>query len=413
MLLTSSFRNATTLSSLAIVGAAIFVVGCAESKAGTPPPAPPAVVVVPVVQRDVSLYIEALGSLDGYVNADIRARVRGILAGQRYQDGATVKPGQLLFTIDRSEFRIAADSARAALARAETARAHNKALLARRTSLGAAKVVSQQEVEDAEAAARDAEDQVHVAKAQLAQAALNLSYTEIRSPVGGLAGLAQVRTGNLVGQDGPTLLTTVSQVNPMRVSFPMSEGDYLKAAERLKRLDGRDLAWAEKQFSAMKDGKNSAIEGALDLILSDGTIYPQKGIIVAVNRQVDTSTGTIELQALFPNPDNLLRPGQYGRVRMRRTDAGANALLVPEKALIQIQGSYSLAVVGSGNKVSLRRVEVGPVAGTSRIITSGIGAGERVVAEGVQKVSDGMTVTPQVLASLQKTGAAAAPPAPH
>ena len=411
MLLTNLFRNTPVQGGLAIVGLTILTVGCAESKASTSAPAPPTVVVAPVVQRDVPLYIEALGSLDGYVNADIRARVRGVLAAQRYQDGATVKPGQLLFSIDRSEFRIAVDSARAALARAETALSHNKALLARRTSLGAAKVVSQQEVEDAEAAARDAEDQVRAAKAQLAQAELNLSYTEIRSPVGGLAGLAQVRTGNLVGQDGPTLLTTVSQVNPMRVSFPMSESDYLKAAERLKRLDGRDLAWAEKQFAAMKDGKKSTIEGELDLILSDGTIYPHQGLIVAVNRQVDTTTGTIQLQALFPNPDNLLRPGQYGRVRIRRTDAGANALLVPEKALIQVQGSYSLAVVGAGNKVTLRRVEVGPVAGTSRIVTSGISAGEQVVAEGVQKVSDGMTVAPQVLAALQTTGAAAPPSA--
>jgi len=409
MLLTNFVRNATVLS-----GLAVLVAGCAESKASTAAPLPPAVVVTPVVQRDVSLYIEALGSLDGYVNAEIRARVRGILAGQRYQDGATVKPGQLLFSIDRSEFRIAVDSARAALARAESALTHNKAILARRTSLGAATVVSQQEVEDAEAAARDAEDQVRAAKAQLGQAELNLSYTEIRSPVGGLAGLAQVRTGNLVGQDGPTLLTTVSQVNPMRVNFPMSEGDYLKAAERLKRLDGRDLAWAQKQFAAMIGGKaGNAIEGTLDLILSDGTIYPHQGLIVAVNRQVDTTTGTIQLQALFPNPDNLLRPGQYGRVRMRRADAGANALLVPEKALLQVQGSYSLAVIGSDNKVTLRRVEVGPVTGTSRIISSGVSVGERVVAEGVQKVSDGMTVAPQVLTALQKTVATVEPPAQH
>jgi len=406
MLPINAVRNAT-----AIGGLAILVIGCAESKASTSAPPPPTVVVAPVVQRDVPLYIEALGSLDGYVNADIRARVRGILAGQRYQDGATVTPGQLLFTIDRSEYRIAVDSARAALARAETALSHNKAQLARRTSLGAAKVVSQQEVEDAEAAARDAEDQVRAAKAQLGQAELNLSYTEIRSPVGGVAGLAQVRTGNLVGQDGPTLLTTVSQVNPMRVNFPMSEIDYLKAAERLKRLDGRDLAWAQKQFAAMKNG--NVMDGALDLILSDGTTYPHQGLIVAVNRQVDTTTGTIELQALFPNPDNLLRPGQYGRVRMRRTDAGANALLVPERALIQVQGSYSLAVVGPDNKVTLRRVEVGPVAGTSRIVASGISAGERVVAEGVQKVSDGLIVSPQVLTALQTSGAAAAPPAQH
>jgi membrane fusion protein (multidrug efflux system) len=406
MLLTNDVRNAIALGGLAIVGLVVFVTGCAESKASTSLPAPPTVVVAPVEQRDVPLYIEALGSLDGYINADIRARVRGILAGQRYQDGATVKPGQLLFSIDRFEFQIAVSSARAALARAETALAHNKALLARRTNLGAAKVVSQQEVEDAEAAARDAEDQVLVAKAQLQQAELNLSYTDIRSPVGGLAGLAQVRSGNLVGQDGPTLLTTVSQVNPMRVNFPMSEIDYLKAAERLKRIDGRDLAWTEKQFAAMKNG--NTIEGALDLILSDGAIYPHQGLIVAVNRQVDATTGTIQLQALFPNPDNLLRPGQYGRVRMRRIDAGANALLVPEKALIQVQGSYSLAVVGTGNKVTLRRVEVGPVIGASRIIISGVSAGEQVVAEGVQKVSDGTAVVPQV-AAMQPPAAASLP----
>jgi membrane fusion protein (multidrug efflux system) len=200
----------------------------------------------------------------------------------------------------------------------------------------------------------------------------------------------------------------------MRVNFPMSEGDYLKAAERLKRLDGRDLAWAQKQFAAMIGGKaGNAIEGTLDLILSDGTIYSHQGLIVAVNRQVDTTTGTIQLQALFPNPDNLLRPGQYGRVRMRRTDAGANALLVPEKALLQVQGSYSLAVIGSDNKVTLRRVEVGPVTGTSRIISSGVSVGERVVAEGVQKVSDGMTVAPQALTALQKAGATVAPPSQH
>jgi membrane fusion protein (multidrug efflux system) len=140
-------------------------------------------------------------------------------------------------------------------------------------------------------------------------------------------------------------------------------------------------------------------------------MYPLQGLIVALNRQVDTTTGTIQLQALFPNPDNLLRPGQYGRVRMRRTDAGANALLVPEKALLQVQGSYSLAVIGSDNKVTLRRVEVGPVAGTSRIIASGVSVGERVVAEGVQKVSDGMTVTPKVLTALQTAGVTAAPSA--
>jgi len=389
--------------------------GCAESKAKPAgPPPPPAVQVAPVVRQDVALYNEAVGSLDGYVNAEIRARVRGILQAQRYKDGAMVKAGQVLFTIDPSEFRIAVESAQAALARAETARAHNKALLARRTELGASNVVSKQEVEDADAAARDAEDQVRTAQAQLQSAKLNLSYTEIRSPVPGVAGLAQVRVGNLVGQDGPTLLTTVSQVDPIRVNFPMSEVDYVKSADRLKQLDGRDLAWATKQFAKMAGGAAVAGKGTeaaagkggeaadddtLELVLSDGSIYPHKGVIVAANRQVDATTGTIQLQALFPNPGNVLRPGQYGRVRLRRRDVGANALLVPEKALIQVQGTYSLAVLGEGNKVSIKKVEVGPTAGTSRVVTSGVKAGDRVVAEGVQKVSDGITVVPQPLAA--------------
>ena len=382
---------------LRAVAAVSFLASCTESSAKPSTPPPPPVQVVAVVQQDVLLYREALASLDGYVNADIRARVRGILQAQRYKDGATVKAGQLLFTIDRSEFQIAVDAARAAQARAETALAHNKAQLSRRQDLGAAKVVSRQEVEDAEAAARDAEDQVRAAAAQLRQAALNLSYTEIRSPVSGVAGLAQVRVGNLVGQDGPTLLTTVSQVDPIRVSFPMSEIDYVKAADRLKQLDGRDLAWAERQFKRVAAGKGAALsdDDSIELVLSDGSTYAHRGVIVAANRQVDASTGTIALQALFPNPGNLLRPGQYGRVRLRRRDAGANALVVPEKALIQVQGTYSLAVVDRANKVSMRKVEVGPSAGPLRIIASGVAAGDQVVSEGVQKVSDGALVAPQ------------------
>jgi membrane fusion protein (multidrug efflux system) len=379
----------------------VGLVGCAESKAKVVPP-PPTVTVTRVVRQDVALYIEAVGNVDGYVNAEIRARARGILQAQRYKDGAAVKQGQLLFSIDRSEYAAAADAAKAALARAQTAAAHNKAMLARRSDLSAARVVSKQELEDAEAAARDADDQVRAAQALLRQAELNLSYTEIRSPVSGIAGLATVRVGNLVGQDGPTLLTTVSQIEPMRVNFPMSEVDYVRSADRLKHLDGRDLAWAAKQFAALDRGEGVA--DSLELVLSDGSTYKHRGVIVAVNRQVDASTGTIQLQALFPNPDGLLRPGQFGRVRMRRADAGSAALLVPEASLIQVQGTTSLALVGADGKVKLRRVEVGPAAGPSRIVTSGVEPGERVVVDGVQKVSDGSAVV--------VTEASAAVPAP-
>ncbi|MGD0836281.1 MAG: efflux RND transporter periplasmic adaptor subunit [Polyangia bacterium] len=377
---------------------AATVPACVDAAKAGPPLHPPTVLVAPVVRHDVSLFVEAVGTLDGYVDADIRARVRGVLQAQRYKDGAAVKAGQLLFTIDRAEYQAALDAAKAALARAQTAAAHNRAQLARRQDLGAARVVSTQDLEDAEAAARDAESQVAQAQAQLRQAELNLSYTEIRSPVNGIAGLAQVRVGNLVGQEGPTLLTTVSQVDPVRVNFPFSEIDYVRSASLLKGLDGRDLAWARAAFRrADRDPKGGKDEDGTtpELILADGSLYPHRGVIVAANRQVDPSTGTIQLQALFPNPDGLLRPGQYGRVRMRSRSAGIGALVVPDKALIQVQGMYSLAVVGSDSRVKLRVVEVGQVVGPLRIIKSGVSAGDRVVVEGVQKAGDGALVVAQ------------------
>lgn len=384
--MTLECRARLAIGALALAWAAA---GCDDTKAKPPAPTPH-VTVAEVARRDVNLSLEAVGNLDGYVNAEIRARVRGVLQAQKYKDGATVRQGQLLFVIDRAEFVAALDAAKAAVARAQTAAAHNKAQLERRQDLGAARVVSRQELEDAEASARDANDQVKAAGAQLRQAELNLSYTEIRSPVTGIAGLAQVRVGNLVGQDAPTLLTTVSEVDPIRVNFPMSEVDYVKAAERLKQLDARDRGWAEAQFKKMDAGQG--LDDGLELVLADGSVYAHRGVIVAVNRQVDATTGTIELQALFPNHDGVLRPGQFGRVRMRRRDVGAQALVVPDASLIQVQGTYSLAVVGADSKVKLHRVEVGPAADASRIIMSGVAVGDRVVLDGVQKATDGATV---------------------
>ena len=398
------------LAALAIgLGLAFGAAACEESKAKPGPPPPPRVTVASVARRDVNLFIEAVGSLDGYVNAEIRARVRGVLQAQKYKDGAAVKEGQLLFSIDRAEYAAALDAARAAVARAETASVHNQAQLERRKDLGAARVVSRQELEDAEASALDAGSQVQAARAQLRQAQLNLSYTTIRSPVSGIAGLAQVRVGNLVGQDGPTLLTTVSEVDPIRVNFPLSEVDYVKQAERLKRLDGRDRSWALAQFQRMDGGQ--APEDSVELVLADGSVYKHRGVIVAINRQVDPTTGTIQLQALFPNHDGVLRPGQFGRVRMHRPDVGGQALVVPEAALVQVQGTYSLAVVGADSKVKLHPVQVGPTAGTARIVTSGVEVGDKVVVDGVQKVSDGMTVVAEPMAPpAAPAGTPASPP---
>ncbi len=233
------------------------------------------------------------------------------------------------------------------------------------------------------------------ASASLRQAELNLSYTQIHAPVSGVAGLALVRVGNLVGQDGPTLLTTVSQLDPIRVNFPMSELDYVRFPDRLKHLQERDVKWARQQFPKLDahhkaDGDDPGIE----LLLADGSVYPHRGLLVAANRQVDASTGTIQLQALFPNADGSLRPGQYGRVRIERDDQGKGALAVPEKALVSVQGTYSVGVVGNDHKVKLRTVELGASAKGLRIVTSGLTEGENIVVDGVQKISDGALVAP-------------------
>jgi len=366
---------------------------CGETKAKATS-APPTVLVTPVFRRDVPVFLETVGSVDGYLDAEIRARVRGFLEAQKYKDGGKVTEGQLLFKIEATEYEAAVASAKAALARAQAAQEHNAAQLQRRKALIPSGVVSQQELDDASASALDANGQVESARAQLRQALLNLSYTDIRSPISGVAGLALVRVGNLVGQSEPTLLTTVSQIDPMRVNFPISEIDYVKAPDRLKHLDGRDLAWARGHFDKLDHGETADGDPGLDLVLSDGSTYAHKGLVVAANRQIDPTTGTIQLQALFPNPDGLLRPGQYGRVRMRRADVGTDSVVVPEKALLQVQGTYSVAVVGADDHVQLRHIEVGPTSGSLRVVTSGVNVGERVVVEGLQRANDGALVTP-------------------
>ena len=367
---------------------------CTEQK--PPPPPPPTVLVAPVARRDVALFIEAVGTLDGYVNADIRARVNGYLRSQTYKDGSPVKEGQLLFTIEPEEYANAVAAANANLVRAKAAKANGEVSLERSRALAQQGLVSTQIVDNAVAQAADSNGQVLSAQAALRQAQLNLSYTQIRSPVTGVAGLAQVRVGNLVGQDGPTLLTTVSQLDPIRVNFPMSEIDYVRFPSRLKQLGERDVAWATKQFARLDaHEKAEGDDPGLELILADDSVFPHRGVLVSANRQVDASTGTITLQALFPNSEGSLRPGQYGRLRIPREDQGKAALVVPEKALINVQGSYSVAVVGADNQAKLRAVELGPPSAGLRIVAKGLSEGERIVVDGVQRVTDGSAVTPK------------------
>lgn len=383
-------------------GALIALISCSacqpEAKAATPggPPPPPKVLVTNVVRKDVPIFSEAVATIDGYVNADIRARVRGYLDAQTYKEGGLVKANQRLFTIEPTEYENAVATAQANLARAKAAAERNRVLLQRDQELFKTGAASQQDLDNATAGSSDSDAQVQGAKAQLQQAQLNLSYTQVRSPIDGVAGLAAVRVGNLVGQDGPTLLTTVSQIDPIRVNFPISELDYVKSPELFKEIEKRDLTWAKKQFEALKKGQNAEHgDPGLELLLSDGSVYPYKGIIVTVGRQIDPSTGTLQLQALFPNPDKFLRPGQYGRVRLPRPSEGHNVLAIPDKALIMVQGTYSVAVVGDEDKVQLRRVQVGPSVNGLRLIEDGVKEGERVVVEGTQKVSDGAKVKPE------------------
>lgn len=395
-------------SSIVALGLALLGAACSKEapKQGAPPP--PKVLVAAVHARPVDLFADNVGQLDGYVNAEIRVRVRGFLKEQLYRDGAQVKAGQLLFTIDPAEYTAALESARGTLARAHAAVQLAKQGFDRSQALIKTGTVTQRTVDDATAALADATGQERAAQAAVRQADLNLSYTQLRSPIDGIAGLALVRVGNLVGQDGPTRLTTVSTVDPMRVRFPISERDYLKNAKKYQALSGQDLKVIKQRLVSLDQAPPE--DPGVELLLADDTIYPRRGLIVATDREINPSTGTIQVEALFPNPDGILRPGQYARIRTKRTDSLADSIVVPQKALVETQGTFSVAVVKADNKVELRRVEVGPTSGPDRVITSGLSAGEKVVVEGVQKVADGAPVVPELAPENNDVKAAAATP---
>jgi membrane fusion protein (multidrug efflux system) len=369
---------------LSVIAGALAALGLAAGCKKPPPPLPPpTVLVAPAVQQDLSLTAEFVGTIDGYVNAEIRARVKGFLKTQDYQDGAFVKTGQLLFTIDPAEYVAAVAKAKGVLARAQAAYKQAKVTADRYRPLAAKQAVSQQDLDNAEAEQRVASASVDSAKAALDEAQLNLGYTRVTSPVDGVAGTAQVRVGNLVGQGEPTLLTTVSQLDPMRVTFPISEAQYMRVASRaaaLEKLDPLD-AGADRQV--------------LDLVLADGSVYPHKGWFISVGREVEKGTGTIQVQSVFPNPERILRPGQYGRVRIPRPSEGKPTVVVPESAVKELQGTYTVSVVTPENTVQIRPVEVGPRASKLWAITKGISAGDRVITEGAQKVAEGQKVVAQ------------------
>jgi RND family efflux transporter MFP subunit len=401
-----------------------FVAGCSKSTQASNPGEPPVVEVVQVEQKDVPIYTEWIGTLDGFVNADIKAQVSGYLLKQDYAEGSVVQKGQLLFEIDPRPFQAVVDQGEGQLAQANGQLAQAKAQLTQaeaqlavvqanqvRTQLDedryaplakqqaittqdmdnatqnnvAAKAqvqASRAQIETARAQIQAATAAVQAVTATVETAKLNLSFTRLTSPIEGLAGVAQQQVGALVSPASGAV-TTVSTVNPIKVYFTASEQEYLDFHRRYATPTTLDAA---------RKGLR------LELILTDGTIYPHVGTYSFADREVDQGTGTIRIAGLFPNPDNLLRPGQYGRVRTSIRTKPA-ALLVPQRAVTELQGTYQVAVVDSDDKISIRNVKPSDRVGAQWIIDEGLKPGERVVAEGVQKVRAGMPVTPKAYAA--------------
>jgi RND family efflux transporter MFP subunit len=363
---------------LLAVALLLYAVGCGDSKvrAAAPPP-PPVVEVAPVVQKDVPIQGEWVGTLEGYVNAQIQPQVTGYLIRQDYHEGAFVRKDQLLFEIDPRPFQAVLDQAKGQLAQAEAQMANAEINVKRDVPEAEAHAIPQSQLDTDTQSLRAAKAAVEADQAAVEQASINLGYTRVVSLIDGIAGITTVQVGNLVGPS--TVLTAVSQVNPIKVYFPISEQEYL----RLANGGGRGSV----------DWMTHASQIPLKLTLADGSVYQHAGKIIFADRQVSTQTGTIQIVGEFPNPRNLLRPGQYARIQAP-TGNIAGAMLVPQAAVNQQQGTYQVTVVGSDNRAQLRTVQVGPTVGARWVITSGLKPGERVVAVGAEKVKEGQQVNP-------------------
>src|SRR5262245_39833021 len=364
-----------SLVGLAVAAVLAAVTSCSSGKAATPTAPPPAVVqVAEVVQRDTPIYNEWIAVLDGYVNAQIQPHVSGYIIRQNYKEGSSVRRGDVLFEIDPRPFQAALDQAKAQLAQAEAQLGKATLDVERDTPLARERAIAQSQLDTEIQARLAAQAVVQAAKANIEQAELNIEWTRVTSLVSGIAGIAQVQIGNLVG---PTsVLTSVSQADPIKVYFTVSEQQFMDFHRRFPTD-----ASVEEQRKRIP----------LQLILGDGSVYDRTGTIYFADREVNPATGAIRIAGVFPNPNNLLRPGNYGRVRASvRTQNGA--LLVPQKAVTELQGSAQVAVVTSDDKVSIRVVTVGDQVGDLWIVTEGLKPGERVVVEGLQKVRDGAPV---------------------
>lgn len=376
----------------AVVVSLACIVGCHEA----PPPAPPppvAVKAATVLTRDVPVYLEAIGQTRGNKEIEIRARVEGFLESVDFAEGTVVTKGQLLYTIDPAPFEAALARAQAELAEAEAdlARAHQDVV--RYEPLVAKNAISRQDYETAVAVERAQKATVEAARAGLKSAEIDLGYTRIRAPDSGLVGKTEVYAGTLVGRGQSTLLTRISKVDPIHVRFTLPERDYLYYARRREeRGSGR--------------GGNLPLE----LVLGDGTVHAQPGTLVFVDRNVDPQTGTILLEASFPNPGGIVRPGQYARVRAP-VDLKKDAVLVPQRAVQELQGTFSVAVVRQDDTIDRRLVQVGERVGSLWVVDSGLQAGDRIVVEGLQKLRPGVAVAPTMVQIDEGAGSGAVPDA--
>ena len=368
----------------------IGAIACEKTEVATTGPAPEVVVAL-VEKSDVEIFTEWVGTTTGAVNAQIYPKIQGYLLKQAYKDGSVVAAGDLLFEIDARQYKAALDQAKGQLERAQAALGKSELDVKRYTPLAAEGAVSQQELDDAIQSRAANRAEVDSARAALENAQLNLAWTKVQAPIGGIAAIATAQVGDLVSPQ--TLLTTVSQLEPIKVVVPISEIEYLRFAKLVREIEQTGAARGES---------------ALSLILADGSVYPHPGRVSVTGLEVAQTTGTIIVQGEFPNPENLLRPGQFAKVRAV-TDRLPGALMIPQRAVSDMQGVSMVAVVDAENKVTQKRVTLGPQKGSNYVVTGGLSAGERVVVEGLQKIRNGIVVKP--VTEAERSAAAAAPAA--
>src|SRR5580658_9599000 len=373
----AGIKNAKRLAAAGAGLLAVVSAGCERRVASAAPPQPPTVEVTSVVQKDVPIEGEWVGTLEGYVNAQIEPHVTGYLIRQDYQEGGLVRQGQVLFEIDPRPFQAALDQAKGQLAQAQAQLANADLNVKRDVPEAEAHAIPQSQLDNDTQAQLGAKATVEADQAAVEEASLNLGYTKVLSLIDGIAGINTVQVGSLV--EPSSVLTAVSQVNPIKVYFPISEQEYLRLAEGTA--------------PGSVDWLTHASRIPLQLTLADGSTYSNRGKIIFADRQVSAETGTIQIVGEFPNPKNLLRPGQYARIQAP-TGNIARALLVPQAAVNQQQGTYQVTVVGPDNRAKLRTVEVGPKVDTLWVITSGVKPGERVAAVGAEKTKEGQLVNP-------------------